>query len=238
MTKKECMEACQMAMSATDTANDKNTADSHNEAASHHRIAAEKAKKNLSSSTTTTIEVDSLIDGVDYNTTGVTETSSIDLYGTFSGNTTTTTFFTTTTQINGSLGIGAAHAGSAKVYVYGAGTTIPFLSLNNSSSSCIAAILKTSISSFPKNCFSSSFLKSILLLLFDIKLKSDFNFKLPANAQKQLASVNVGMTKLAKTTRETEGYMESLGRSAASSLRRYAGFTLFATIFFNFERFF
>jgi hypothetical protein len=49
----------------------------------------------------------------------------------FSTNTTTTTFFTTTTQINGSLGIGAAHAGSAKVYVYGAGTTIPFLSLNN-----------------------------------------------------------------------------------------------------------
>jgi L1 cell adhesion molecule like protein len=32
-------------------------------------IAAEKAKKNLSASTTTTIEVDSLIDGVDYNTT-------------------------------------------------------------------------------------------------------------------------------------------------------------------------
>ena len=32
-------------------------------------IAAEKAKKNLSSATTTTIEVDSLIDGVDYNTT-------------------------------------------------------------------------------------------------------------------------------------------------------------------------
>lgn len=32
-------------------------------------IAAEKAKKNLSAATTTTIEVDSLIDGVDYNTT-------------------------------------------------------------------------------------------------------------------------------------------------------------------------
>ncbi len=32
-------------------------------------IAAEKAKKNLSASSTTTIEVDSLMDGVDYNTT-------------------------------------------------------------------------------------------------------------------------------------------------------------------------
>ena len=49
----------------------------------------------------------------------------------FSTNTTTTTFFTTTTQITGLIGIGAAHGGSAKVYVYGNSSTIPFLSVTN-----------------------------------------------------------------------------------------------------------
>jgi len=49
----------------------------------------------------------------------------------FSTNTSTTTFDTTTTQIDGSLGIGAAHAGTAKVYVYGSSPTIPFLTVTN-----------------------------------------------------------------------------------------------------------
>jgi hypothetical protein len=49
----------------------------------------------------------------------------------FSTNTSTTTFFTTTTQIDGSLGLGAAHGGSAKVYLYGGSATVPFLSVTN-----------------------------------------------------------------------------------------------------------
>ena len=49
----------------------------------------------------------------------------------FSTNTSTTTFFTTTTQIDGSLGLGAAHGGTAKVYLYGGSPTIPFLTVTN-----------------------------------------------------------------------------------------------------------
>jgi hypothetical protein len=49
----------------------------------------------------------------------------------FSTNTSTTTFDTTTTQIDGSLGIGAAHAGTAKVYVYGSSPTSYFLTVTN-----------------------------------------------------------------------------------------------------------
>jgi len=49
----------------------------------------------------------------------------------FSTNTSTTTFFTTTTQIDGSLGLGAVHGGTAKVYLYGGSSTIPFLTVTN-----------------------------------------------------------------------------------------------------------
>lgn len=44
MTKKAMLEASQMAMSKTESANTENTADAHGEAATHHRIAAEAAK--------------------------------------------------------------------------------------------------------------------------------------------------------------------------------------------------
>ncbi|MDE2096194.1 MAG: hypothetical protein KGL39_03040 [Patescibacteria group bacterium] len=44
MTKKAMLESCGEAMKATAAANEKNTAEAHNEAASHHRIAAEHAK--------------------------------------------------------------------------------------------------------------------------------------------------------------------------------------------------
>ena len=49
----------------------------------------------------------------------------------FSTNTSTTSFFTTTTQIDGSLGLGAVHGGTAKVYLYGGSPTIPFLTVTN-----------------------------------------------------------------------------------------------------------
>lgn len=49
----------------------------------------------------------------------------------FSTNTSTTTFFTTTTQIDGSIGIGAVHGGTAKVYVFGGSSTLPFLEVTN-----------------------------------------------------------------------------------------------------------
>ncbi len=49
----------------------------------------------------------------------------------FSTNTSTNTFFTTTTQIDGSVGIGAVHGGTAKVYVFSNSTTVPFLEVTN-----------------------------------------------------------------------------------------------------------
>ena len=52
----------------------------------------ERTSTILSGTTVFGVPFSGLTSGVDYNTTGVTETSSIDLYGTFSGNTTTTTF--------------------------------------------------------------------------------------------------------------------------------------------------
>ena len=49
----------------------------------------------------------------------------------FSTNTATAEFFTTTTQIDGSLGIGAVHGGTAKVYLYGGSSGTPFLTVTN-----------------------------------------------------------------------------------------------------------
>jgi TP901 family phage tail tape measure protein len=71
------------------------------------------------------------------------------------------------------------------------------------------------------------------------KLKSvnvDINLGLPANAQRQLAGVSTEIKKIGTASKQTKTYVESLGTSAAASVRRFAGFTIFASTFYSLSR--
>jgi hypothetical protein len=64
-------------------------------------------------------------------------------------------------------------------------------------------------------------------------VNANVNINIPSNATRQLSTANTQMKQLATSTKKAEGYVESLGKSAAISVRRYAGFTLFASTFYT-----
>jgi TP901 family phage tail tape measure protein len=67
-------------------------------------------------------------------------------------------------------------------------------------------------------------------------INANVNLNLPSSVQRQLASANSGIKQVGESAKKTESYMEALGKSASASLRRYAGFTIFASTFYQLTR--
>lgn len=64
-------------------------------------------------------------------------------------------------------------------------------------------------------------------------INANINLGLPANAQRQLAGINSQMKSLGSNAKSAQNFMESFGKSAANSIRRFAGFTIFASTFYT-----